>query len=418
MNSLLLAAALTLAADVNPSVEWREFRGPDGVGHYAGPLVPEKWGPDTNVAWQTPIPGQGWSSPVLVKDHLYLTTAVKKGGDKPDYELRVVCVEAATGKIAWDKLVFTEDGKTTPQPHSKNSHASPTPVSDGERVYVHFGHMGTAAYSLTGEQVWATQKYPYKHQHGNGGSPILVGDKLVFSCDGTDTQFVLALNTKDGSEAWKTDRASKAGMKFSFATAQLIEHNGKKLIVSPASDFVAAYDPKDGKEVWRANYPKAGWSLICRPVYAGGLVVISTGYMTQHLIAVDPGGSGDVTDSHVKWTYKKHAPNTPTPLAVGDELYSVSDAGVMSCLDAKTGKVHWEEKLKGRGFSSSPVLINGKIYVTSEDGVGSVVTPNKKELDVEDGGEMREKTFATFVPADGALYLRTETKLYKFTVKK
>jgi outer membrane protein assembly factor BamB len=291
-------------------------------------------------------------------------------------------------------------------------------VSDGERVYVHFGHMGTAAYTLDGEQVWVTQKYPYKHQHGNGGSPILADGKLIFSCDGIDTQFVLALNTKDGSEAWKTDRKSKAKSRFSFATAQVIESGGRKLVVSPAADFVAAYDLTDGKEVWRANYPKSGWSLICRPVLAGGLVVISTGYETPYLIAVDPNGQGDVTASHIKWEYKKHPPNTPTPLAIGEELYNVSDSGMMSCLDAKTGTVHWEERLKGRGFSSSPVLLNGKIYVTSEDGVGSVVTPNKKELEVEDGGEMKEKTFATFVPGDGALYLRTESKLYKFAAKR
>lgn len=410
----LLLAACALAADVT-TADWKEFRGPDGVGHYSGPAVPDQWGPDTNVAWKTPIPGKGWSSPVLLKGKLYLTTAVPKGaGEKPDYELRVLCVDAASGKVEWNELVFVEDGKTTPQPHAKNSHASPTPVTDGERVYVHFGHMGTAAYDLKGKQVWATQKHAYKPVHGNGGSPILVGDTLVVCGDGADQQFLLALNTKDGSQAWKTDRQSKSKMPFSFSTCQLIEHNGKRQIVSPASDFVAGYDAKDGTEIWRASYPQSGWSLICRPVYTAGLVVFSTGYVTQHLIAVDPGGKGDVTGTHIKWQYKKHAPNTPTPIAVGDELYSLSDKGVLVCLDAKTGKVHWEEKVKGTGFSASPVLLNGKIYITSEDGKGSVIEPSKTELKATDAGDMKEKTFATFVPADGALYLRTESKLYKF----
>lgn len=415
----LLLAALLLGANAKPAADWMEFRGPDGTGHYTGPAVPDKWGPTTNVAWKTPIPGLGWSSPVLLKGKLYLTTAVPKGeGKQADHELRVLCVDAASGKIDWDQLVFVEDAKTTPQPHAKNSHASPTPITDGERVYVHFGHMGTAAYDLKGKQVWATQKYTYKPVHGNGGSPILVDGKLVFCCDGGEQPFVLALNTKDGSEAWKVGRKSKAKMTFSFATCQLIGHGGRNLIVSPAADFVAAYDPKDGSEVWRANYPQPGWSLICRPVYVAGLVIISTGYTNQHLIAVDPSGKGDVTATHIKWQYKKHAPNTPTPLVVGDELYSVSDSGVMSCLDAKSGKVHWEEKLKGKGFSASPVLMNDKIYISSEDGKGSVVTPSTSGLDVEDGGDMKEKTFATFVPSDGALYLRTETKLFKFVAKK
>lgn len=415
----LLLAALALAADAKATSDWKEFRGPDGVGHYTGPAVPDKWGPDTNVAWKTPIPGKGWSSPVLLKGKLYLTTAVPKGeGKQADHELRTLCVDAASGKIDWNELVFVEDGKTAPAPHAKNSHASPTPVTDGERVYVHFGHLGTAAYDLKGKQVWATQKHPYKPQHGNGGSPILVDDKLVVCGDGTDQQFVLALNAKTGEQAWKVDRKSKSKMPFSFSTCQLIEHKGKRMIVSPASDFVAAYDPKHGTEMWRAEYPQSGWSLICRPVYTAGLIIFSTGYTSQHLLAVDPGGKGDVTKSHVKWQYKKYAPNTPTPLAVGDELYSLSDFGMMCCLDAKSGKVHWEEKVKGTGFSASPVLLNGKIYITSEDGKGSVIEPSKEELKATDGGDMKEKTFATFVPSDGALYMRTESKMYKFAAKK
>jgi outer membrane protein assembly factor BamB len=417
MTALLLVSAALAApvpkADAAPS--WAEFRGPDGVGHYTGPAVPTRWGTDTHVGWKTDLPGVGWSSPVLLNGKLYLTTAVPKGDN---FELRVLCVDAKTGAIDWDKLAFTEDGKATPQPHKKNSHASPTPVTDGERIYVHFGHMGTAAYTPTGEQVWATQEYTYKPVHGNGGSPILADGKLVFSCDGGEEAFVVALDAKTGQRKWKTDRQSKADKKFSFATAQLIEHQGRKLIVSPASDFVAAYDPESGAEVWRARYPKPGWSCVCRPVYTQGLVVVATGFTNQHLIAIDPAGKGDVTDTHVKWTYKKHAPNTPTPLVVGGELYSVSDSGMMSCLDAKTGKVHWEERLKGGGYSASPVLLNGKIYVTSESGVGLVIEPGTTGLTVLAESDLKEKTFATFVPAAGAMYVRTESKLFQFAEKK
>lgn len=416
MTHLLLAAFL-LGADTTS--DWKEFRGPDGVGHYTGPAVPDKWGPDTNVAWKTPIPGKGWSSPILLKGKLYLTTAVPKGDDKkPDYELRAICVDAATGKIDWNELVFTEEGKSAPNIHGKNSHASPSPVTDGERVYFHFAHLGTAAYDLKGKQVWATQQHPYKPVHGGGGSPVLADGKLIVACDGAENPFVLALHADTGKEAWKVNRDNaKSQKKFSFTTAQVIELNKRKVVISPAADQVVAYAVADGKEVWRVNYPTVGYSCICRPVLAGGLLVISTGYDVPQLLAIDPNGTGDVTKTHIKWTHPKHAPNTPTAVAVGDELYTVSDAGMMSCLDSKTGKAHWEEKLKGKGFSSSLVLVNGKIYVTSEDGKGSVVTPSTQALEVEDAGDLKEKTFATPLPADGALYLRTETKLYKFAAK-
>ncbi|MCU0702906.1 MAG: PQQ-like beta-propeller repeat protein [Fimbriiglobus sp.] len=416
MTYLLLAFALSAPVlKDTTTANWAEFRGPNGTGHYTGPAVPETWGPDTHVAWKTSIPGKGWSSPVLMKGKLYLTTAVPKGeGKQVDQELRVLCVDAASGSIDWNELVFLQEGKSAPSPHAKNSHASPTAITDGERVYVHFGHMGTACYDLAGKQVWATQKHTYKPQHGNGGSPILVDGKLVFCCDGTDQQFVLALDAKTGEQAWKTDRKSKAKMRFSFSTCQFVEHAGRRMIVSPAADFIAAYDPTTGEELWRANYPQVGWSLINRPVYTSGLIVFSTGYDSPILIAVDPSGSGDVTATHIKWQYKKFPPNTPSPIAIGDHVYSLSDKGMMVCLDAKTGKVHWEEKVKGNGFSSSPVLVNGKLYITSEDGKGTVIEPDAKELKATDGGDMKEKTFATFVPHNGALYLRTESKLYKF----
>jgi outer membrane protein assembly factor BamB len=416
-QALLLAVILAAPApkEAAKPAPWAEFRGLNGEGHYTGPDTPVNWGSDKNVSWKTPISGQGWSSPVLLKNQLFLTSAIQQ---KDHYDLNVLCVNAADGKIVWEKTAFQSDIKSAERLHKKNSKASPTPVTDGERVYFHFGHLGTCAYDLKGEQVWKTTDYTYDPQHGNGGSPILVDDKLVFSCDGNDKQILVALHTKTGKEAWKTDRGSKAKLKFSFATAQVIEHDKKKQIISPASDFVCGYDPENGKELWRANYPKPGWSVICRPVYSHGLVIISSGYINQHLVAIDPSGNGDVTETHIKWIYKKHAPNTPTPLIVGDELYSVSDSGVMVCLDIKTGKVHWEERLKGDGHSSSPILVNKYIYVTSENGTGLVIEPSKTELKILHENLMKEKTFATILPDDGALYLRTESTLYKFAEKK
>jgi outer membrane protein assembly factor BamB len=413
MPRTLLVLTFTLSLPfTSRAADWAEFRGPDGTGHYSGPPLVTAWGPDKNVAWKTPIPGKGWSSPIVVKGKIFLTTAVPLT-DRPRaaLSLRAVCLDAASGTIIWDRQIFVEDSSVAP-PHSKNSHASPTPVSDGEHVWVHFGHMGTACLDFAGNVVWKSQKFPYQHQHGNGGSPILVGDKLVFSCDGTDEQFVVALDKKTGDVRWKTDRGWRPKLGFSFATAQAITANGKTLVVSPASDYVAAYDAADGKEVWRVKYPAAGWSVIPRPVVGGGLVFVCTGYVTAHLIAIDPAGTGDLT-KNVKWQARRNAANTPTPLVVGEELYMLSDQGFLTCYDAKTGQVHWSERVAGRAYSASPIYADGKLYLTSEDGVGQVVAAGKQFKEISKS-EMKEKTFATFAAVDGALYVRTETTLYRF----
>jgi outer membrane protein assembly factor BamB len=189
------------------AADWPQFRGPTGDGRYEGAALPTEWGPDKNVVWKTPIPGEGWSSPIVWKGKVYLTTAIQKTGKTADYSLQALCLDAVSGKIDWQKEVFLESAGVAPKIHKKNSHASSTPVTDGERLYVHFGHMGTAALSLDGKQVlWKTNKLNYKPVHGNGGSPILVDDKLVFSCDGADVQFIVALNKKTGAVVWKTDR--------------------------------------------------------------------------------------------------------------------------------------------------------------------------------------------------------------------
>lgn len=414
MTPITLALAFALSAA--PGSEWREFRGPDGTGRHDGPPIVTEWGPDKNVTWAVPVPGKGWSSPIVVGGKVILTTGVPLGdGDKPDQSLRALAFDAATGKQLWDTEVLVGDGKTAAASHAKNTHASPTPVSDGERVWVHYGHLGTACLDFDGKLVWKTQDHPYKPMHGNGGSPILVDDMLVFSGDGNDVQFVVALDKATGKVRWKTDRRSNAGLKFSFSTPQLVTANGRRLVVSHASNFVAAYDVSDGKEVWRAKYPEAGWSVIARPVVAAGRVVVQTGYPKQHLIAIDPAGTGDIT-GNVRWASRKDAPNTPTPLAVGDDLYVVADNGMMTCLDAATGKVRWAERLRGKAYSASPIYANGLIYVTSEEGVGQAVKagPAFEEVSRTD---MKERTFATFAPAGGALFVRTETTLYRFDRK-
>jgi outer membrane protein assembly factor BamB len=223
---------------------------------------------------------------------------------------------------------------------------------------------------------------------------------------------VIALNAATGKTVWKTDRKCEAFKKFSFSTPLLITVNEQKQIVSPASDAVTAYD-LDGKELWRAKYE--GYSVIPRPVSGHGMVFFSTGYDRPSVIAVRVNGKGDVTDSHVAWTLTKGAPHAPSPLLVGDELYLVSDAGIASCLDARSGMVHWQERVTGN-FSASPFYADGKIYLQSEDGVTTVLKAGKTFERLAEN-ELNERTFASYAVADGAIYLRTETQLYRIQAK-
>ncbi len=262
MLRFCLISVLFFATVLSAQAEnWPEFRGPTGQGIYAGKNLPIEWSPTKNVAWVKPIPGKGWSSPIVQDGRIYLTSAVPIP-DTKDLSLQAICLDAASGKQLWQTDVFRHAANAPI--HTKNSHASSTPITDGKRLYVHFGHKGTACLDLDGKVLWRNTDLRYKPVHGNGGSPILVGNRLVFSVDGSDQQFVCALDTSDGKLAWKTDRQSEAGDKtFSFSTPLLVTANGKPQIVSPASDAVMAYDPADGKEIWRVKYN--GYSVIPRP---------------------------------------------------------------------------------------------------------------------------------------------------------
>lgn len=388
--------------------DWPEFRGPTGQGHSDATNVPIHWSATSNVVWKASIPGEGWSSPVLVDGRIHLTTAVT---DSTNTSLRALCVDAKEGQILWNIEVFRPDSDATQQIHKKNSLASPTAIVRDGRVYAHFGHMGTAALDLSGKILWRQTDLKYPPMHGNGGSPALVGDQLIFSCDGESDPFLVALDAQTGKVRWKTPRNSTAARMFSFSTPLAIEVDGKTQVISPTSGFVAGYDPSDGNEVWRARYPE-GFSIITRPVFAHGLLFISSSYMKPVLYAVKPvGAKGDVTDSHLVWKHDKGAPNTPSPLVVGDEIYFVSDSGIATCLDARTGKLHWSERLGG-GFSASPILAEGRIYFQNEEGVGTVLKAGKT-FEVLAKNDLGERTLASPAVTDNTLYLRSKSHLWR-----
>ncbi|MCO6454140.1 MAG: PQQ-binding-like beta-propeller repeat protein [Pirellulaceae bacterium] len=404
------AVLLITLSERTGAADWPEFRGPDGQGHASTDNLPLKWSGTENVTWKTPVPGSGWSSPILYRGRLYLTTAVPDSDQEDSgYSLRVLALEADSGQVAWDVEMFRQPGEQAPKIHRKNSHASPTPLARGDQLFIHFGHQGTACLDLTGKILWRQTSLGYQPVHGNGGSPILVDNKLIFSTDGAERTKVIALETETGNVVWEFDRQSTAVKKFSFSTPLAIEVDGAKQIVSPGSDVVSGLDAETGRELWRVRYD--GYSVIPRPVYGQGLVFVCTGYNRPSLLAIDPTGQGDVTDTHVRWQTDKSVPHTPSLLLVDELLYMVSDRGVVSCLVAKTGEVQWQERADGN-YSASPLFAAGRIYLQSEEGVTTVLAAGPRFQQLA-RNELNEPTLASHAVDRSTLFLRTASQLYR-----
>ncbi|HCO26333.1 MAG: serine/threonine protein kinase [Gimesia sp.] len=406
----MLSVVTCLSPQTLSAEEWLEFRGPTGQGHSTEKALPVQWSPTEHVLWKTDVPGVGWSSPIVVGEKIYLTTAVpKKAETDPEQSLRLVCLDLETGKTLWDKEIFQETKETAQRIHKKNSHASPTPVSDGKVIYVHFGTHGTACLTLDGDVVWKTNELEYEMQHGNGGSPIIVDDKLVIICDGKGANFIVALDRNTGKIAWKVDRNVEGRKKFSFGTPLLITVNGEQQIVAPGTDVISGHSPKDGKEIWHLNYD--GYSVIPRPVFSHGLIFVTTSYDRPTLLAIRPDGKGDVTETHLAWSNKTQIPHTPSLLVVGDELYAISDKGIGQCFDAKTGELIWKERVGGN-FSASPLYADGKIYFQSEEGETTIIAPGKTYKEIG-RNHLKEPTLASYAVAGDTLLIRTKTQLYR-----
>ncbi|MBL9122405.1 MAG: PQQ-binding-like beta-propeller repeat protein [Planctomycetaceae bacterium] len=409
---MFLAATLSAAL---PAVagDWPEFRGPTGQGLSTARRLPTAWSESENVVWKRPIPGLGWSSPVLSGGRIYLTAAVPAENEGP-VALRALCLAADSGKILWDREVVTVARDKVPDVHAKNSNASPTPIVYRNRLYVHFGHLGTACLGLDGRVLWLNTELTYAPVHGNGGSPIIAGGGLVFSCDGASDPFIAALGLERGNILWRVPRLGENLPKtFSFATPLLIEVAGTPQVISPGAGSVGALDPQTGAEIWRVRYD--GYSVIPRPVYGHGMIYLSTGYDQPKILAIRVDGHGDVTDTRVVWTAARGAPNTPSLLLVGDELYAVSDRGVASCFDAHSGEVHWQERVGGN-YSASPVYADGKIYLQTEDGLGIVLKAGQ-EFEKLAENQLDERTLASYAVDDGVIFIRGDASLYRIEAK-
>jgi outer membrane protein assembly factor BamB len=406
-----LGAAGALAA-ANAPDEWPEFRGPTGQGHTTGKNLPLEWSTEKNVAWRQPVPGAGWSSPVVGRGRIFLTTGI--GADRTAPSLRALCFDAATGKLQWDTEIFRPDELSPQSIHDKNTPASPTPVLDGDHVYVHFGHHGSACLDRRGKIIWRNNRLGYEPVHGNGGSPIIVDGTFIYHADGAANPSVVALDKATGEVSWKVARTVEARDSFSFCTPLLITVDDQRQIISPGSGAVSALDPKDGGELWRVRYGQ-GYSVVPRPVFGHGLVFVATGFNRADLLAIRVGGEGDVTDTHIAWRVTKGAPLTPSVVLVGDELFVVNDAGVASCFDARTGTLHWQERLEGN-YSASPLAAEGRIYFQNERGTATVIAaaPTFTKLATN---HLEERTLASYAVAENAFFIRTEQHLYRIQQK-
>jgi outer membrane protein assembly factor BamB len=387
--------------------DWPQFRGPTGQGHSAETGLPLQWSENKNIVWKTPVPGLGWSSPVVSGGLVWLTTAFER---EDPVSLRVLAFDVKTGHETLNVELFKVP--VDPLLNPKNSYATPTPIIEGDRVYVHFGMDGTAALTTAGDVIWKT-RLSYQALHGQGGSPVLYRDLLIISCDGDEDAFVVALDKRTGEIRWKTARRRPSAQAYS--TPLVIHVGDQDEVVSTGGYGAAAYEPLSGKELWYVRYPD-GYSNVPRPVYGHGLVYLATGLQHPSLLAVRPDGSGDVTGTHIAWRLDRGVPVTSSPLLVGDELYMVSDIGIATCMDAESGKIHWQQRLD-ENHSASPVFADGRIYFLSEQGVTNVLAPGNKFRKLATNS-LDGLTLASPAISNGSIYLRSSTHLYRITDSK
>ena len=421
---------LSLALALNAQADWKQWRGPAGQGH-ANAKLPTEWSETKNVKWRTPVPGKGWSSPVIEGNQIWMTTSFETPATKEEaaerlksntggvpvnvlssVSLHAVCVDKRTGKLLHNLRVIT---KKEPQwVHKLNSYASPSPIIETGRVYCHFGSYGTACIDAkTSKVAWLNEKIWVNHENGPGSTPVLWKDLLIFHMDGSDQQFVVALDKKTGHEKWRAPRSGKMHanpqLKKSYGTPLIQEINGKPILFSPGSNWLYAYDPTNGQELWKTEYGGLGFSIVPKPVTGHGMIFMSTGFMKAKLLAVR---YEKTAKPDIAWSYARSVSTQPSPLLVGDELYFITESGgLITCLNAHTGKPHWVERIGGN-YSASPTFSNGKIYFHSREGVTTVLQAGKT-FKVLAKNQLKGQHMASAAVDGNALILRTDKALYR-----
>ncbi len=392
---------------------WTQFRGMQGDGLVANDQLPIEWSETKNVRWFSQIAGLGWSSPVVVDNRIYLTTAVAEKENQKllegSQQLRLICLDSRDGRELFSRQVLEQD-EDAPKVHGKNSHASPTPVVDGERIFLHFGHQGTVSTDMEGNVLWTNRENAYPPTHGNGASPVIVGELLIVTCDGGPDPCTLALDKKTGKEIWRTPRNVEVDRKFSFCTPSIFKIEGKDQLISAGSNIVQSLDPRDGSVIWSVQYD--GYSVVPKPIMNQGLVFICTGFGPTTLLAIDPSGRGDVTETHVRWKYKsQNVPKTSSLIAYRDQVIMASDQGVSAAVDCKTGNELWKKRLGGN-YSASPMLNGDLIYFQSEQGDATVMRLEEEPQEIAKS-TLPGRIFASFAVIENDLLIRAEAGLYR-----
>ena len=408
---ILLSITVASCLVIEANEQWSQFRGHFGNGIIKSTSAPINWSENTNIDWKTPIHDRGWSSPVIWNDQIWMTTATKEGN-----KMYAICVNKLSGKIEHDIHVF--DVKSPQAITNENTYASPTPVVEEGRVYVHFGTYGTACISTKdGQILWKRRDLNCDHEIGAGpaSSPFIYNNFLIFNVDGRDVQYVIALNKETGETAWKTNRSVdfsdvQVNQRKAYGTPFIIPRGNSNQMVSIGAKGVYSYDPENGKELWKAEH--RGWSIAPRPVYGEGLVFTMIDRDRPEMWAIKPNGSGDITETHIEWKETKRMPPRASPIIIKGLLFVVDRNGYISCIEAKTGKSIWQKRMKGR-FSASPILANNLIYFFNEDTVCTIIKPTRELVIVAENKLSSDKLMATPAFDENSIYIRTENNLYR-----
>jgi outer membrane protein assembly factor BamB len=392
------------------------------------------WNETENVSWKCPLPGQGWSSPVIFGNQIWMTSAHASVADDASRQRRLqattnsqplavvndlvmfaVCVDRQSGRRLHTIRLMTE---SSPEPiHTLNTFASPTPVIESGRLYCHFGANGTAAVDTgTGKVLWTNQELHVQHENGAGSSPVLWRDHLIFHCDGSDLQYIVALDKQTGEVAWRTPRSGplrdNPQLRKAYGTPLIVRQGDRDVLLSPAADWVYGYDPEDGQELWRVSYEVLGFSIVPRPVRGDGLFYICTCFSQSQLLAFGGIGTDVATAPRIAWRYDRQVPRIGSPILVNGLLYFVSDnGGVLTCLEAKTGQLVWRERLGGN-FAASPLAADGRVYFLDRDGRTHVIGAGR-QFQLLASNQLDGQFMASPAVADNALFLRSDTALYR-----
>lgn len=427
-SALLLTLSLTTADAW--AANWPEWRGPDGQGASAATGLPQTWSESSDITWKTSLPGRAHSTPVIWGDQIWLTTAIEKAatpeqaerrlkantGDQPvtvldSVSLRALCLDKATGKLLHDiELLNVKEPQWV---HQLNSYASPSPILEEGRLYAHFGAFGTACLdTISGKVLWQNSDIQVMHENGPGSTAVLWQNRLIAHFDGSDSQFIAGLDTVTGKLAWKTARSGEMDprpqQRKAYGTPLIVTMNGQPTVVSPAANWIYGYDPATGKELWKLPYGELGFSMSARPVADGQQIYFSTCFGKSQVIALKYAG---LKTPEIAWRNNKNAPKMCSPVLANGLLFCVDDAGILSCIDPATGEALYRERLGGK-FSASPIVADGKLYISSREGITTVV-PATREFKIEAQNKLEGTMMASPVAVDGALYLRTDSALYR-----